>query len=173
MLVSYIPAASEPLCALAKVNQDLIGTLGRRCAEQRNATVDLDATIIESAKREAKPTYEGGTGYRPLLALCAGDGSGVGRRVSRGQCAGAVNSAGVDVARFSGAAGDDRGVLLSLRLVALGARIAELAARQAARRGTARCDYFCGQRAHDGQTEEAHRATVTVAVEVVPGGLQC
>ena len=69
--VSYIPAESAPLRALATVNQDLIGTLGRRCAEQRIATVDLDATIIESAKREAKPTYEGGTGYQPMLAVWA------------------------------------------------------------------------------------------------------
>jgi hypothetical protein len=69
--VSYIPAESASLRALAQVNQDLIGTLGRRCADQRIATVDLDATIIESAKREAKPTYEGSTGYQPLLALWA------------------------------------------------------------------------------------------------------
>lgn len=69
--VSYIPAESEPLRALAAVNQDLIGTLGRRCADQRIATVDVDATIIESVKREAKPTYEGTRGYQPLLALWA------------------------------------------------------------------------------------------------------
>ncbi|MFY9675626.1 MAG: transposase, partial [Terriglobales bacterium] len=30
-----------------------------------------DATIIESWKREAKPTYEGTTGYQPVLALWA------------------------------------------------------------------------------------------------------
>jgi len=43
--------------------------LGRRCAEQKIATLDVDATIIESWKREAKPTYEDGTGYQPVLAL--------------------------------------------------------------------------------------------------------
>lgn len=69
--VSYIPAESAPLRALAQVNRDLVGTLGRRCADQRIATVDLDATIIASAKREAKPTYEGGTGYQSLLAVWA------------------------------------------------------------------------------------------------------
>ena len=34
-------------------------------------TVALDATIIESSKREAQPTYQGGSGYQPMLALWA------------------------------------------------------------------------------------------------------
>jgi hypothetical protein len=33
--------------------------------------VDLDSTLIESWKKEAKPTYEGGCGYQPMLALWA------------------------------------------------------------------------------------------------------
>ena len=69
--VSYIPAESEPLRGLAQVNQDLVQAVGRRCAEQRIATIDLDATVIESWKQEAKPTYEGGRGYQPMLALWA------------------------------------------------------------------------------------------------------
>jgi hypothetical protein len=69
--VSYIPSESEALRALAQVNQELAQTIGRRCAEQKIATVDLDATVIESWKREAKPTYEGCTGYQPMLALWA------------------------------------------------------------------------------------------------------
>jgi hypothetical protein len=31
----------------------------------------MDATVIESWKREAKPTYEGGSGYQPMVALWA------------------------------------------------------------------------------------------------------
>lgn len=31
----------------------------------------MDATVIESWKREAKATYEGGSGYEPLVALWA------------------------------------------------------------------------------------------------------
>lgn len=69
--VSYIPSESEPLRALAQVNQELVQTIGRRCADQKIATVDLDATVIESWKREAKPTYEGCKGYQPMLALWA------------------------------------------------------------------------------------------------------
>lgn len=69
--VAYIPGESEPLQALAAVNRDVVQELGRRCASEKIATVDLDATIIESWKREAKPTYEGVTGYQPVLALWA------------------------------------------------------------------------------------------------------
>ncbi len=69
--VSYIPEESAPLRALAQVNQDVVRELGRRCAEQKIATVDLDSTIIESWKKEAKPTYAGISGYQPMLALWA------------------------------------------------------------------------------------------------------
>jgi hypothetical protein len=69
--VSYIAEESAPLRALAQVNQEIVQEVGRRCAEQRIATVDLDSTIIESYKREAQPTYQGGSGYQPMLALWA------------------------------------------------------------------------------------------------------
>ncbi len=67
--VSYVPEESAPLRGLAQVNQDLVRELWRRCADQRIATVDLDSTIIESWKKEAKKTYEGCAGYQPMLAL--------------------------------------------------------------------------------------------------------
>jgi Transposase DDE domain group 1 len=69
--VSYIPDESAPLRGLAQVNQGLVQEIGRRCADQKIATIDLDATILESWKREAKPTYQGGKGYQPVLALWA------------------------------------------------------------------------------------------------------
>jgi hypothetical protein len=69
--VSYIPGESAPLQGLARVNEEVVQELGRRCAEQRIATIDLDATVIESWKREAKFTYEGCAGYQPVLALWA------------------------------------------------------------------------------------------------------
>jgi len=68
---SIIPGESEALAGLAAVNRDVVGELGRRSADQKIATVDLDATIIESHKRQAQPTYQGTTGYQPLLALWA------------------------------------------------------------------------------------------------------
>jgi hypothetical protein len=69
--VSYIPEESAPLCALAQVNQDAVRELGRRCPGQKIATVDLDATSIESWKKAAERTDEGTRGYPPMLALGA------------------------------------------------------------------------------------------------------
>jgi hypothetical protein len=69
--VSYIAEESAPLRALAQVNQEMVQEVGRRCGDQKIATVDLDSTIIESYKREAQPTYQGGSGYQPMLALWA------------------------------------------------------------------------------------------------------
>src|SRR6202158_340630 len=54
--VAYIPGENAALQGLGQVNRDLVGELGRRCADQRIATVDQDATIIESHKQEAKAT---------------------------------------------------------------------------------------------------------------------
>lgn len=45
---SYIPGESAPLSGLAEVNRDVIGIIAQRSPEQKIATVDLDATIIES-----------------------------------------------------------------------------------------------------------------------------
>jgi hypothetical protein len=69
--VSYVPEDSLALRGLAQVNQDVVRELARRCAAERIATIDMDATVIESWKREAKATYEGCNGYQPMVALWA------------------------------------------------------------------------------------------------------
>jgi hypothetical protein len=69
--IAYIPEETEALVGLGLVNRALVEELGRRCPEQRIATVDQDATIIESRKQEALRTYEGERGYQPMLALWA------------------------------------------------------------------------------------------------------
>jgi Transposase DDE domain group 1 len=69
--IAYIPEESEPLQGLGLVNRALVQELGRRCPDQRIATVDQDATIIESRKQEALRTYEGERGYQPMLAVWA------------------------------------------------------------------------------------------------------
>jgi len=56
---------------LAQVNQEMVEEIGRRCPDQKIATVDLDSTIIESDKREARATYQGVSGYQPMMALWA------------------------------------------------------------------------------------------------------
>jgi hypothetical protein len=62
--VAYIPAETAALQGLARVNTALVH---RVAAEGRNttATLDHDATIQESPKREALPHYQGGRGYQP------------------------------------------------------------------------------------------------------------
>jgi hypothetical protein len=69
--IAFIPEESDALLGLGRVNQELVQELGRRCPEQRIATVDQDATIIESHKQQALRTYEGGRGYQPMLVVWA------------------------------------------------------------------------------------------------------
>jgi hypothetical protein len=51
--IAYIPEESVELQGLGRVNRSLVQELGSRCAGQRTARVDQDATIIESRKQEA------------------------------------------------------------------------------------------------------------------------
>lgn len=62
--VAYIPAESAALQGLGRVNTAL---LHRVAAQGRSttATLDHDATLQESHKREARPHYQGGRGYQP------------------------------------------------------------------------------------------------------------
>jgi len=63
-----IPAESSGVGGLGLVNAALIC----RLQEERpsaTATLDLDATILESGKRSAERTYEGTRGYQPALVL--------------------------------------------------------------------------------------------------------
>jgi len=69
--IAFIPEENEPLEGLGAVNREFIHRLGERCPDQQIATVDQDATIIESRKREALATYEGSRGYQPMLAVWA------------------------------------------------------------------------------------------------------
>ena len=68
---SYIPEENGALRGLGEVNTDLVRGLAQRGVPQTIATIDLDATVIESWKQQAQPTYQGGRGYQPMLALWA------------------------------------------------------------------------------------------------------
>jgi hypothetical protein len=62
--VAYIPEENAALQGLGRVNAEFV----RRVAAQgkcTRATLDHDATIQESHKREAQPHYKGGRGYQP------------------------------------------------------------------------------------------------------------
>jgi hypothetical protein len=68
--LSYVPEENDALRGLAQVLVDSVRavTLRKPCEV---ATVDADATIQESHKKEAKAHYEGGRGYQPTVALWA------------------------------------------------------------------------------------------------------
>lgn len=67
---AWIPEETPALLALHAVNRALVhrAVAGRA---PRRATLDLDATLIESHKREALPHYQGGRGYQPVVVLWA------------------------------------------------------------------------------------------------------
>jgi hypothetical protein len=69
--IAFIPGENDALAGLGEVNRELVQELGKRCPEQRVATVDQDATIIESRKEQALRSYEGERGYQPMLAVWA------------------------------------------------------------------------------------------------------
>lgn len=65
-----VQGEGERLQGLAKANRRLIAFLQERRPEAV-ATIDVDATILESQKRSALSTYDGRTGYQPVVALWA------------------------------------------------------------------------------------------------------
>ena len=67
---AWIPSENAALQGLGAVNVELVrrATWRRRPAR---ATLDLDATVIESHKRDAKAHYKGGRGYQPTAVLWA------------------------------------------------------------------------------------------------------
>jgi hypothetical protein len=72
--IAYIPEETAPLAGRGRVNRDLVQPFGERAPDQRLATVDQDATIIENHKQQALPTYAGVRGYQPMLAAWAETG---------------------------------------------------------------------------------------------------
>jgi hypothetical protein len=62
--VAYIPAENAALQGLARVNTALVHRVAAQ-GRSTTATLDHDATIQESHKREALPHYQGGRGYQP------------------------------------------------------------------------------------------------------------
>ena len=67
---SYVPRESAALAGLGRMNDHVVrqAQVSRR---EGVATLDQDATVIESAKRVAAMTYKGERGYQPMLVLWA------------------------------------------------------------------------------------------------------
>lgn len=64
---AFIPQANEALKGLWEVHKDFLGYVQRR-RPQEQATVDLDATLVETSKQEALWSYKGYKAYQPLNA---------------------------------------------------------------------------------------------------------
>ena len=72
---SFIFPASGPVASLQEVQRGLVRRVAKLYEQQgppqRVATVDQDATIIESHKAAAYCHYDGGRGYQPMVAVWA------------------------------------------------------------------------------------------------------
>ena len=72
---SFIVPSSLPVQGLQQVQAGAVQQIARLYAAQGQplaiATVDQDATIIESHKQAALPHYAGGRGYQPMVAVWA------------------------------------------------------------------------------------------------------
>ncbi len=68
--VACVPGENAALGQLAEVNRALVHRVSRLGTCTR-ATLDHDATIVESHKREAQPHYKGGRGYQPAAVYWA------------------------------------------------------------------------------------------------------
>lgn len=72
---SFILPSSGPVQGLQNVQAGAVRRIAKRYAQQgqaqRMATIDQDATIIESHKAAALAHYEGGRGYQPMVAVWA------------------------------------------------------------------------------------------------------
>lgn len=67
---AFIPGETLLLRGLREVSRDLVGKASSGDAPWK-ATIDLDAAVIESHKREACETYLGEKGYQPVIAYWA------------------------------------------------------------------------------------------------------
>jgi hypothetical protein len=62
---AFIPAQSDPLRALGRVNPDLL-RFAQRKMPQTEATLEMDASIVETTKQDALFSYQGSPSFQPL-----------------------------------------------------------------------------------------------------------
>jgi hypothetical protein len=62
---AFIPASNEYLRGLAKVTADMM-TFSQRQEREETATLDVDATLVETMKEEALYSYKGYKSYQPI-----------------------------------------------------------------------------------------------------------
>ncbi len=62
---AFIPAPNEHLQGLRRANQDCVASIQKRHPE-REATLDTDATLVETQKKDAFFSYQGYKAYQPF-----------------------------------------------------------------------------------------------------------
>jgi len=62
---AFIPAPNEHLQGIRKANRDFVASIQKRHPE-REATLDTDATLVETQKKEALFSYQGYKAYQPF-----------------------------------------------------------------------------------------------------------
>jgi hypothetical protein len=62
---AFIPASNEALRALGLVNPDLL-SFAQKHSPQSEATLDMDASVVETSKQDALFSYQGSPSYQPL-----------------------------------------------------------------------------------------------------------
>ena len=67
---AFIPSPNEALSGLYEVNADLVGFVQNR-SPQRQATLDMDASLVETHKQEALHSYKKYKAYQPLTTYWA------------------------------------------------------------------------------------------------------
>lgn len=65
-----VPEESAPLAGLGAANRCVLAAVQQQ-ALHHTATLDVDATILETHKHMARMTYEGTRGYQPVVAVWA------------------------------------------------------------------------------------------------------
>lgn len=68
---SFIPRESARLAGLRELVVQSVRAYVAAAKPSRQVTLDVDAHLVESSKREALPTYEGFPGFQPLLVTWA------------------------------------------------------------------------------------------------------
>jgi len=70
---AFIPGANEALKGLRKVNKDMVGFVQNNHVAQ-TATLDMDATLLETEKSDALWSYKGYRAYQPINTWWAEQG---------------------------------------------------------------------------------------------------
>jgi hypothetical protein len=82
---AVIPPLTELLSALGCINADLVAAIHQRKPVD-HATLDMDATLIETGKKEALFSYKGYKAYQPLNTYWAELGCVLHTKVQGRQC---------------------------------------------------------------------------------------